>query len=310
MATVPSEDEVIGYLERLSNRGRWGADDQRGTLNLVTPEVRRAAAALVVEGISVSCAQEVVSEHQEENLFGPPQRLILLSHKASFGDRSMEAFGAYLGLVYHGATVTHLDSLCHYSCGGEFYNGTPTDRIHFVAGATSHAVTAASDGVLTRGVLLDVPALLGIDWLEPGTAVLPEHLEGAERRQGVKVGTGDALLLYTGYVRRKRDLGPTSMERGYPGYHAACLPWLHERGVAIVGSDAGNDVVPSGYAGFQLPIHVIGLSRMGLWLLDACDLEAVTETCLSLGRSAFLLTLNPLRLAGGTGSPVNPIATF
>ncbi len=309
MTTVPDEKDVLGYLERLSNRGRWGADDQRGTLNLITPPVRRAAAALVVEGISVSCSQEIVSSYQEENMFGSPQRLMLLSHKGPFGDRPMEAFGAYVGLVYHGATVTHIDSLCHYSCDGEFYNGTSTDHVDFVAAATSHAVTNASDGVLTRGVLLDLPALLGVDWLEPGTAVFPEHLDAAAARQGVQVREGDALLMYTGYIRRKRELGPTSMERGYAGFHAACLPWFHERGVAIIGSDTGNDVVPSGYP-FQLPVHTIGLSRMGLWLLDACDLEALVDTSRSLGRAAFLLTLNPLRLAGGTGSPVNPIATF
>jgi kynurenine formamidase len=307
--TLPDEQDVLGYLDSLSNRGRWGPDDQRGTLNLVTADARRAAAALVLEGLSVSCGQEVVSTHQDENLFGPPQRLLLLSHKAPFGDRSMEAFGAYLGLVYHGATVTHLDSLCHYSYAGDFYNGVSTDHVDFVAGATSHSVTAAAEGVLTRGVLLDIPSLLGMEWLEPATAIRPEHLDASEARQGVTVGPGDVLLAYTGYIRRKRERGPTSMEQGYAGYHAACLPWFHERGVAIVGSDTGNDVVPSGYS-FQLPIHVIALSRMGLWLLDACDLEALVDTCRSLDRAAFHFTLNPLRLAGGTGSPVNPIATF
>jgi kynurenine formamidase len=309
MPTVPDEKDVLGYLEKLSNRGRWGADDQRGTLNLITPDVRRAAAALVVEGTSVSCSQEVVSSHQEENMFGPPQRLMLLSHKGPFGDRPMEAFGAYAGFVYHGPTITHLDSLCHYSCDGEFYNGASTDRMDMFAAATTHAVTNAADGVLTRGVLLDVPALLGVDWLEPGTAVFPEQLEAAEARQGATIGDGDALLMYTGYIRRKQELGPTSMERGYAGFHAACLPWFHDRGVAIIGSDTGNDVVPSGYS-FQLVVHTIGLSRMGLWLLDACDLEALVDTCRSLDRSEFLLTINPLRLEGGTGSPVNPIATF
>lgn len=309
MTTTPDEHEVLGYLERLSNRGRWGAEDQLGTLNHITPDVRRAAAALVVEGVSVSCAQEVVSSHQEENLFGAPQRLVLLSHHGPFGDTTMEAFGAYVGLVYHGPTVTHLDSLCHYSCSGEFYNGVTTDHVDFAAGATSHAVTNAGDGVLTRGVLLDIPGTLGIDWLEPGTAIAPEHLDAAQERQGVQVRAGDAVLAYTGYVERKRRVGPTSMERGYAGYHAACLPWFHERDVAIIGSDTGNDVVPSGYS-FQLPIHVIGLSRMGLWLLDACDLEALVSTCRELSRHEFLLTVNPLRLEGGTGSPVNPVATF
>ncbi|MGH9030701.1 MAG: cyclase family protein [Acidimicrobiia bacterium] len=309
MVYVPDGEEVLGYLDGLSNRGRWGADDQRGTLNLITPEVRRAATALVVEGISVSCSQEVVGSHQEESLFGAPQRLVLLSHKGRFGAGSMEAFGAYIGLVYHGPTVTHLDSLCHYSFDGEFYNGTTTDHVDFVEGATSHAVTNASDGVLTRGVLLDIASLMGVDSLEPGTAVLPEHLDAAETRQGVEVGQGAALLIYTGYVRYKREVGPTSMERGYAGFHAACLPWFHERGVAIVGSDTGNDVVPSGYE-FQLPVHVVALSRMGLWLLDACDLEGLVETCRRLDRADFLLTMNPLRLAGGTGSPVNPVATF
>ena len=307
---VPDELEVMGYLDSLSNWGRWGTDDQRGTLNLVTREVRRAAAALVTEGVSVSSALEIVNEQQPEDIFGPAQRLMLMSHRGPAGDREMEAFGTYVGFVPHGATITHLDALSHYSCDGRFYNGVPVETMHWATGATSHSVTAASDGVLTRGVLLDVAATRGAEWLEPGTPVFPSDLEAAEARQGVTVGEGDALLMRTGYAARRRTVGPTSMQAGYAGYHAACLPWFHARGVAIVGSDAGNDVVPSGYERLPLPLHTVGITALGLWLLDVCDLEALAAACRELDRSTFLFTLNPLRLAAGTGSPVNPVATF
>jgi kynurenine formamidase len=168
------------------------------------------------------------------------------------------------------------------------------------------------NGIVGRGVLLDVATARGVPWLDPGDGVLPDDLEAAEARQGVRVGSGDIVLLRTGYGRRRRESGPLMVDDGQAGWHAACLPWLHAREVAAIGADTAQDVVPTGYEGSELglPVHSIGLVAMGLWLIDNCDLEELRDACEQLGRFEFLLTLPTLRLAGATGSPVNPLAMF
>ena len=180
-------------------------------------------------------------------------------------------------------------------------------------GAEALAITAARQGVYTRGVLLDVAAVRGVRWLEPGEGVFPEDLDAAEARQGVRVEPGDGVLLRTGHGRFRHETGQTSAaERGVtqPGWHAAALPWLRARDAAFIGCDTANDVTPSGYPQMALPVHIIGLVAMGLWLLDNCDLEELAATAERLSRWDFQLAVNPLPMAGLTGSPVNPIATF
>jgi kynurenine formamidase len=214
-----------------------------------------------------------------------------------------------LGLTFHGNTVTHLDSPCHVFWDGAMYNGRPHTLVDPGSGSAWAAVTAAADGIVTRGVLLDVAAVRGVPWLEPGQGVFPDDLEEAERRQGVRVGSGDAVLLRTGGGRARHE---GALEAGFAqaGWHASCLPWLHERGVALIGADTPQDVQPSGYAGVLMPVHAVGLVAMGLWLLDNCDLERCAATAAELGRWEFQLAVAPLRLAGTSGSPVNPVATF
>lgn len=191
------------------------------------------------------------------------------------------------------------------------YNGVDASRVTVRAGATHHAMDALESGVVTRGVLLDVAASRGVHWLEPGEGVFPNDLEAAQRAQGVQVGPGDAVLLRTGYGRRKREHGPDDTVRiGRAGWHAACLPWLHERDVALIGCDTAQDVHPSGYPALRSPVHAVGIVAMGLWLLDNCDLEPLARACGERSRHEFLFSLAPLRIAGATGSPVNPIALF
>jgi len=321
---LPSEAEVLSWFDRLSNWRRWGADDQLGTLNLITPGARRTAAALVVEGVTVSCAWDISTAPQVGDHFGSPQRHMLMTgegladehrvvppHPVPGVDMSRAA-GAieYFGCVFHGINITHIDALSHVFWDRKSYNGKPAELVNAMFGATNLAVTGLRDGILTRGVLIDVPALRGVDWLEPGDPVFPEDLEAAEKLEGVRVSTGDVLLLRTGYARQKRERGPVPPQNGQAGWHAACLPWLHERGVAAIGCDTAQDVVPSGYSQVALPIHSVGIVAMGLCLLDACDLEALAATCATLHRWEFCFTVAPLRIEGGTGSPVNPLASF
>ena len=329
--TLPSEDDVLSYFDSLSNWGRWGDDDELGTLNLVSPEKRIAAAQLVRVGATVSCAWDIGSP----GAMNTPavQRFMLATGEVSMSefralvarggidpdrlvpnrrddDRSSGA-GDFLGVAYHGYTVTHIDGLSHVFWDGRMYGGHPSKLVTASFGATKHGIQTLPGGIVTRGVLLDVARLHGKDWLEPGESVSPSDLEACEAEHGVRVEEGDVLLLRTGYGRKVRDRGRDDVAAvGRAGWHAACLPWFHTRGVAAIGCDTAQDAMPSGYEHVRSPIHSVGIVAMGLWLIDNCDLEAVSATCDRLGRWEFLFTLAPLRWVGATGSPANPLATF
>ena len=190
------------------------------------------------------------------------------------------------------------------------YNGRPSTLVNSRQGATKGSVELLADGVVTRGVLLDVARLRGVDWLEPGEAIFPDELEEAERSEKVRVDAGDVLLVRTGSLKYRHEVGARPPSDGKPGLHAACLPWIRERDVSMLGSDAIQDVQPSGYPRFLQPVHRIGIVHLGLWLIDNCNLEAVSKACASRGRWEFLICVAPLRIRYGTGSPVNPIAVF
>jgi len=214
-----------------------------------------------------------------------------------------------LGIMFHGNTITHVDSPCHIYWDGTMYNGRSHSLVEPETGSGWAAVTAAADGIITRGVLLDVAGVRDVPWLEPGQGVFPEDLEEAERRQGVRVRPGDAVLLRTGYGRSRHEAG-VAHSVTQAGWHASCLPWLHEREVALIGADTPQDVQPSGYDDVLMPVHAVSLVAMGLWMLDNCDLEACATTAAELGQWDFHLAVAPVRFAGTSGSPVNPIATF
>ncbi len=163
---------------------------------------------------------------------------------------------------------------------------------------------------MTRGVLLDVPRLRGAPWLEPGEPIHVADLEAAEAAAGLRVEAGDLLLVRTGRWAYRDAHGPWDPHERLAGLHACCLPWLHERRVAALGSDGVSDVVPSRAEGYRLPIHAIAIPILGLHLLDNLELEALGEACREEGRWEFLLTVAPLVIERGTASPVNPIALF
>lgn len=311
---MTTPDDVLGYFDRLSNWGRWGADDELGTLNHVTDDVRLAAARAVRHGRSVSCAWEIaVPEEMERSTTTCPCAADMPGAEgmpaAFHADRRWGFSSERLGLSFHGDTVTHLDAPCHLFWDGTMYNGRPHTLVDATTGSAWAAVTAAADGIVTRGVLLDVARVRDMPHLEPGQGVSPDDLEAAERRQGVRVRPGDAVLLRTGHGRVRHEDGATAGS-GHAGWHASCLPWLREREVALIGADTPQDVQPSGVDGVLMPVHAVGLVAMGLWLLDNCDLEACAATAAQLGQWDFQLAVAPVRLAGTSGSPVNPIATF
>lgn len=300
----PTESEILSWFEKLSNWGRWGPDDELGTLNLVTPDVRKRAVQTVTEGISVSCAHDVVA-----GVHGLESEVTAVATMA--GNRLGFALEKITALTVHGHLMTHLDALSHIFWDGQMYNGRPA-HVFADGGANALPVEVTKQGVVTRGVLLDVAAAKEVDWIEPEHGVFPEDLELAESRQGVRVEPGDAVLLRTGFNRYRRHAGLDSSDPGMhqPGWHAACLPWLRARDVSVIGCDSATDVMPSGYRDLALPVHTVGIVAMGLWLVDNCDLEAIASLASSLSRWEFQLSICPLALTGLTSSPVNPVALF
>jgi len=291
-------------MTTLSNWGRWGKEDQKGALNLITPEKRRQAAALVREGESVSLARLAIKEPIDDSpAFN--HRMVALPKRGE----DIGSAGDEYSVRYHGFTQTHLDGLCHLVYRGRMYNGFSQDELT-VRGAHKLGIEVYRNGIFTRCLLMDIPKLHGVRYLEGGRAIYPEDLEAWERKAGIKVESGDAVLIRTGRWARRQQEGPWDIMKGSAGLHALCLPWLKKRDVAVVGSDLALDVLPSGVEGVELPVHWLTVVAMGVPILDNCDLEALSETAAARQRWSFLLTVAPLAVEGGTGSPVNPLATF
>lgn len=323
--TIPSREEVLSYFERLSNWGRWGDDDQLGTLNLITAQKRLEAVGLVKEGVVIPLGMDLDPENPD-----PIGRETVLKRETAvhhLGDR-IQGTREVIEMQTHGSP-THMDAPSHMAWDGRLYNGYPASEVTTAGGARKMGIEHARGGVVSRGVLLDIPGLRGVDWLEPGEAIYPEDLDGAEERQGVRVQEGDVLIARTGYLRRVEVQGPA--DRRCNGYHAGCLPWLHERGVSVISSDALNDIQPSGYGlttqiidipveerskipneevELLLPVHCVALVAMGAWLIDNVVVEELLQACQERGRWEFLITIEPLRWVGSSGSQVNPLAIF
>jgi kynurenine formamidase len=315
VATTPTESDVVKMISSLSNWGRWGKDDELGTLNLITPDKRKRAAALVRDGVPVSCARPIATNTISADTTFQPLRFMVDSGEGRDHDspaRLLERRGAseFIGMVFHGYTITHVDTPAHYFWQGKIYNGRSANLVTSREGAQVESVELLRDGVVSRGVLLDVAELRG-RWLGSGEGVMPEDLEAAERAQNVRVEPGDILLIRTGYYARRLAEGPRHpLKDGSPAAHVACMPWLRERDVAMLGTDTHNDVSPATHPGLGNVVHIVGLVGMGLWLIDNANLEDLAQACAARRRWEFLLTLAPLRLQGVTGSPVNPIALF
>ena len=291
--------EYDRWKTELSNWGRWGADDEIGTLNLITPAKRREAAALVRDGVSVSLSLDLDTEPAVDN--GSP-----------FVQEIYGLGGDGWHIRYHGYGMTHIDALAHVFDDGATYNGYVPDEAEVLAnGHPRSSIHNLKHGIVTRGVLMDIPRLKGVDYLEPGTAIYPEDLEAWERQAGFRVSAGDAMFVRTGRWVRRARMGPWPIAEQAAGLHVSCLPWLRERDVALLGGESPQDVEPMvGGPGVQYALHNFLIIRLGMHLFDNVDLTALSETAAELDRWEFMLTVAPLAVRGGTGSAVNPIATF
>jgi len=299
-----SAAEVKGLFEKFSNWGRWGKDDERGALNFITAHKRAAAARLVQNGEMVSIALPLSTASGPDN---PTPVTHLMLHSGTGHAVALD----YFGMAPHGMAFTHLDALCHVFWERKMYNGFSSSEVGRW-GARKCGIDAAREGVVSRGVLLDIARLKGAEWIEPGERIFPEDLDAAERAHRVRVEEGDVLLVRTGRMARQRKLGPwDSRSEGMAGLDPSCLPWLHERRIAVLGCDGVSDALPTGYGSDLIfPIHVGTLVAMGVHLIDNADLEALGAACVRLERHEFMFAMLPLILERATASPVNPVAVF
>jgi hypothetical protein len=298
MSELMREAQVLELFEHCSNAGRWGEDDEMGTLNLITDEKRAQAARTVTHGITISIAKILPLEPTLGQPIAVRHRMHYVSHNEPFG--CADSFDIYP----HGYGITHLDAVGHIYFEGRQYNGRIAAETVGADGMHWGSVMASRSGVVTRAVLLDVARARGVGWLPAGEYVTAADLDAAEQLSGTSVGSGDAVLVRIGLPAREAVEGQDPALQA--GLGADCLPWLYARDVAVYGGDCAERM-PSGYDQVMLPLHQIGMSAMGLCLLDNADLEALAQACREHQKYEMMLTISPLPLPGGTCSPVNPI---
>ena len=296
--TPRNVEEFDAMFQELNNWGRWGAADELGTMNLISAEKTREAAALVRRGITVSLAHNPMPDEAPDN------RDAAFNHTMGRNLRS----DTY-EFTYHGYGVSHIDSLCHFLWNDRLYNDI-SPSASTPEGCGKLGIQNLKNGIITRGILLDFPRLKGVPYLEPKTPIYIEDIEAWERQAGVRVSAGDVIFVRTGRWARRAALGPWKVSGNSAGLHASVLPWIKERGVAAVGSDAATDVMPSLVEGITQPVHTMLIAGFGSNIFDNMDLEALAETAAGENRWEFMLTAGPIPVEGGTGSPLNAIAVF
>jgi kynurenine formamidase len=285
---------------------QWDVGSERGTLRHLTPDRVVAAARQLQSGTLVSLELPLATDFRPDVPTPAQHRMTAL---AGHDHAAVQFVKDYVGTDFHNDGHTHLDALCHVSYRGKIYGGAP-DTSATKDGASVGEVTDIGAGIVGRGVLLDIPRLRGVPWLEPGDQVHPDEIAAAQSAQTVAVQKGDILLVRTGHNRRLAELGPWDTTQSKSGLDPAAAPILAEHQIAVLGCDTNSDAAPSHVDEVSFPVHVLTVNAMGLFLLDYLQLDDLSATCERLGRWEFLCVVAPLRVPGGTGSPVNPIAVF
>ena len=298
LRTPRNLEEFDALFQEYNNWGRWGADDERGTMNLITEEKTRDAAALVRRGITVSLAHNPMPDAAVDN----PDAAFNHTMGQSLRSDTYE-------FTYHGYGVSHIDSLCHFLWNDRLYNDIlPSESTP--DGCGKLGIQNLKTGIVTRGILLDIARLKDVPYLEPETPIYVEDIEAWEHEAGVTVSPGDVIFVRTGRWARRAEFGPWQISNSSAGLHASVLPWIKDRGVAFVGSDAATDVMPSMVEGIRQPVHTMLIAWFGTNIFDNMDLEALADRAAQENRWEFMITAGPIPVEGGTGSPLNPIAIF
>jgi kynurenine formamidase len=300
------EDQFFELYQGLRSMLPWDRFDRRGALNHIGPAQILAAAREVKLGLTVSLSAPIENDLAADN--PEPAGHEMTRPSKGHAPRSGLHFAMdRLSMNVHGNADSHLDALCHVIFDGRLYNGVPAETVTSY-GATALSVDAAKNGIVGRAVLLDIPRLRGMSWLEPGDHVTTEELLAAEKEQGVQLGQGDIALVHVGHRRRRDELGPWDASQARAGLHPETVALLADRQVSALGSDGNNDTSPSVAAGVDFPVHVLAINALGLHLMDYLHFDEVIPHCERTGRWSFLCVIAPLRLSDATGSPINPIA--
>ena len=306
---LPTAEEVRGYIRDRRNWGRWGKDDQIGAINLITPAKRAAAARLVRSGRSLSLSRPFPKDPGVNNAL-PAQ------HYMRIIPRGKGAYaGDYYGNFYHGVASTHIDALCHTWDDEAMWNGRDPKKEITFDGATFGSIEHwAAEGIITRGVMLDVTRHRGAPHVTQDTPVHGWELEYIVKARGITLEPGDAVCVYSGRDSWQAANPDTPYGRPYgagpqtrPGLHVSCLPFLRDHDVSLLVWDM-IDHLPIGY---DIPwaVHAC-LFAYGVGLLDNAQLEPLARACVEEKRDEFMLVIAPLNVIGGTGSPANPLAVF
>jgi len=301
-----SAEQFQEWFRQVANHGRWGADDELGTLNTITPERSREATASVRAGISISLSRDLIPG-EDVNALAPLE----VDYTGEANGGLISFFGDRTDLVYHGWAYSHLDALAHVASHGKLYNGYPETLAARDDGPEKLGVENMRNGIVTRGVLIDVPWLKSVPYLEPSEAVTLMDIKAWEKRTGVRIGEGDVVLIRTGRGAREAELGPWDVRKqGTAGPHPEIATLLHERGVAMLGGDVANEIYPSVVADNPGPMHLLALASMGMPLFDNLGLETLAREAQTQERFTFLFVVAPLPIEHATGSAVNPLAIF
>jgi kynurenine formamidase len=315
MTAIDSQMSITEFdalFDELKTWGKWApTSDGRslGTLNYLTPDHIAAAARTIRSGRTVTMSLPLNTVQGPDN---PRPAIHSMSrHHPRNGAEAGVGFATdFVGLDFHGNCHTHIDALCHVSYRGLLYDGLPAETVG-PAGATTLAIDDYRDGIVGRGVLLDIPRLRGTAWVEPGDAVTAAELEAAEQAQGVRLGEGDIFVFRTGEHRRRLELGAwDTAVGGRAGLHPTALRLLAQRRVAVFAPDGDGEVSPSPVAGLSAPIHCLQIAAMGMAAMDSLQFEDLATACEDEQRWEFFFVASPLRLTVGTGSPLNPLAVF
>jgi kynurenine formamidase len=304
-------DSVRRLGKQLSNWGRWGAEDERGTLNFITPDVVKRAASLVRTGRVFSLGLSFGAEGPQIGQGGrvnPTHLMTAVDQKLPADYPDVFRYADDI-MIFPLQCATQWDSLAHVHYDGQLYNGFPATTTTY-GGAARNGIDKVGAGIVSRGVLLDLARADGAARLKPGYAITPADLDAAERKQGVKVMSGDVLLIRTGHLGVfKNDSDRVGYMRMMPGLGIACAEWLHGREVAAVAADTNSvEVIPFEDPNTPLPLHLVCLRDMGLTLGEMFDLDALAEDCAADGVWEFFFSAPPLRITGAVGSPLNPLA--
>lgn len=295
---------------RLSNWGRWGADDQLGTLNLITDECRAAGAALVESGVSFDLGLALDADGPQPRAGSRQNPLHLMTRTPADPPASSGFHFFDDALFVHLQSTTQLDGLAHVAYDGKLYNGVPLDAIDR-SGASRLGVQLYASRIHGRGVLLDLPRLDGRTRLAESEPITPADLDRAVETQGVEIRSGDLLFVRTGWITRfTEDRDREGFLATEPGLALETAEWLHDRNVAFVAADNWGVEVAPAHDGAEMPLHCVLIRDLGMPLGEMLDLEALAVHASRLGRWEFEAVCPALPVTGGIGSVLLPTVTF